>query len=294
MKNKGILVVIGLCMLCGCSSQKAVEITADPAPVLKKPVEEVKKPVKEDNKEIIAFEKRVAEYTGKKDNFNYAEKQMVAMNLDKEPYKDTKAIEDLDSVTLLVNKYNHLPKDYIPDDLVGVTSSGENGIVKMRKEAGEAFENLVGWGKENNIDISACSAFRDANYQENLWNNGKEQGGEEYADKWWTRAGYSEHQTGLAVDIRLFNDRSDLDAVRKYKEAYHKLLENMADYGFILRYPEKKKDITLIEPESWHLRYVGKDVAKEISEKKITFEQYIADKYLEELYKDFPEELARG
>lgn len=296
MRSRGIMTIlcIGVLALCGCANTEKEEVVQK-RPIVADSVEEEKpESVQKPTKDIVAFEKRVADYTGKQENFTYAEMQKVAMNLDREPYTDTTEVEDLDSQTLLVNKYNHLPMDYVPQDLIGVTSSGENGTVKMRKEAGNAFEKLVAWGKKNGIDISACSAFRDANYQANLWNGGKAQGGIEYADKWWTRAGYSEHQTGLAVDIRLFNDRSDLDAVRNYPNEYQNLLKNMANFGFILRYPDGKKGITLIEPESWHLRYVGIDVAKEIYEKGITFEQYKADEYLENLYKDFPEELARG
>lgn len=292
MQGKRILAGIIACMFfTGCSSDwyehDLAPTNTEQTEVITKPVhsksEESLEESKESEKseEVIAFEKQLTENTE-------AEKLRVAMGLNHEPYTNVHQIKgkELEGIDILVNKYNSLPLEYIPDDLESVVSSGENGTVKMRKEASKAFNQLVEWAKGEGIELSACSAFRDAQYQANLWNNGKAQGGIEYADKWWTRMGFSEHQTGLAVDIRLFNDRSELDAVLKYPEAYNKLLANMDDFGFILRYPENKKDETLIEPESWHLRYVGKEIAKEINKKQITFEEYKAREYLAKLYKE--------
>lgn len=288
------LVVCASILFTGCTKPNEEELNKTGETEVIQEVEQEPEIIhKEKTQEILDFEERVRQYNPDT-NLNYNDKQFVMMNLDQEPYSNPKINEDLDDILILVNKYNGLPTDYVPSDLINVNSSGENGVVQMRKEAGEAFNKLSEWSsRELHISLTACSAFRDANYQSNLWENGKTQGGIEYADQWWTRAGYSEHQTGLAVDVRLNNDFSDLDAVRKYSE-YEDILSRLADFGFILRYPEEKEDITHISPESWHFRYVGKDVARKIAKEKITFEQYIADRQLEELYKDFPEELARG
>lgn len=78
--------------------------------------------------------------------------------------------------------------------------------------------------------MNACSAYRSYAYQTDLFNSGAASNGEEYADRYWTRPGYSEHQSGLAVDIRMDNDCSDLDAVR-YNSHYDWLLENMHMYA---------------------------------------------------------------
>lgn len=202
-----------------------------------------------------------------------AEKR-VAMNLDLEPYENYTVIENPQSITMLVNKYNKLPDQYVPNDLTDIVSNGENGTVQMKKEAAEAFNALSQLAADNGITLNACSSFRDQNYQDNLYSNGAEVYGQEYADQYWTRPGFSEHQSGLSVDIRLENDTSDLDAVLNYPEKYQWLLNNMADYGFIVRYPENKEQYTLIAPESWHLRYVGKDLAHYLQKNNLAMDEY--------------------
>lgn len=200
--------------------------------------------------------------------------KQVWMNLDKDPYTDMQPVEDLDSMLQLVNKYYYLPSDYEPSDLTSVSSSGENGTVYMRKEAADAFEEFVQASLEQGFILNACSAYRSYSYQENLYNNGVSSYGQEYADAYWTRPGSSEHQTGLSVDIRMDNDTSDLDAVRNHS-SYSWLLEHMHEYGFILRYPDDKEEYTLIAPESWHLRYVGKEAAQKMYENNWCLEEYL-------------------
>jgi len=190
-----------------------------------------------------------------------------------DPYENKVTVSDLDSIYILVNKYSGLPEDYEPSDLVQVPSSGENENVRMRKEAAEAFEKLIEAASNEGFILNACSAYRSYAYQTDLFNNGAASYGEEYADRYWTRPGFSEHQSGLAVDIRMDNDCSDLDAVR-YNSHYNWLLENMHTYGFILRYPDDKEDKTKIAPESWHLRYVGVDLATYLYENNLTLDEY--------------------
>lgn len=172
-----------------------------------------------------------------------------------------------------MNKYSGLPADYEPSDLVQVPSSGENENVRMRKEAADAFEKLIEAASNEGFILNACSAYRSYAYQTDLFNGGAASYGEEYADRYWTRPGYSEHQSGLAVDIRMDNDCSDLDAVRNNSH-YDWLLENMHMYGFILRYPDDKEDKTKIAPESWHLRYVGQDLATYLYKNNLALDEY--------------------
>lgn len=143
----------------------------------------------------------------------------------------------------------------------------------MRKEAAEAFEKLIEAASNEGFILNACSAYRSYAYQTDLFNRGAASNGEEYADRYWTRPGYSEHQSGLAVDIRMDNDCSDLDAVRNNSH-YDWLLENMHMYGFILRYPDDKEDKTKIAPESWHLRYVGQDLATYLYKNNLALDEY--------------------
>lgn len=195
------------------------------------------------------------------------------INQSGDPYENTVTVSDLDSIYILVNKYSGLPADYEPSDLVQVPSSGENENVRMRKEAAEAFEKLIEAASNEGFILNACSAYRSYAYQTDLFNSGAASNGEEYADRYWTRPGYSEHQSGLAVDIRMDNDCSDLDAVRNNSH-YDWLLENMHMYGFILRYPDDKEDKTKIAPESWHLRYVGQDLATYLYKNNLALDEY--------------------
>lgn len=197
----------------------------------------------------------------------------IYMNLDIEPYSQTDIVEDLDSLTMLVNKYHGLPSDYEPSDLTEITSSGENGYVAVRKTVADAFEELVVGASEIGLGVSACSAYRSYDYQAGLYNNGVANYGVEYADAYWTRPGFSEHQTGLSIDVRLDGDTSDLDAAR-YSANYDWFLEHLHDYGFILRYPDDKEVYTQISPESWHIRYVGKEMATYIYENNLCLDEY--------------------
>ena len=189
------------------------------------------------------------------------------------PYENTVTVSDLNSIYILVNKYSGLPQDYEPSDLVPVTSSGENENVRMRKVAAAAFEKMVDAAQNEGFILSACSAYRSYAYQVDLYNNGAANYGTDYADRYWTRPGFSEHQSGLAVDIRMDNDYSDLDAVRNNPH-YDWLLKNMHTYGFILRYPDDKEDKTKIAPESWHLRYVGQELATYLYQNNLTLDEY--------------------
>lgn len=230
---------------------------------------------KKETKSSSDQENRIEAYKEKNPNLDPDEiEKRVAMNLDLEPYENYTVIDNPESITMLVNKYNKLPDNYIPKDLKDIVSNGENGTVQMKEEAADAFNALSEKAAQNGITLNACSSFRDQNYQNDLYSNGEKAYGQEYADQYWTRPGFSEHQSGLSVDIRLENDTSDLDAVLNYPEKYQWLLDNMADYGFIVRYPKDKEEYTLIAPESWHLRYVGKDLANYLQENNLCLDEY--------------------
>lgn len=228
-----------------------------------------------DDKEVKS-DQRVIDYMERNPGMSLEEaEKRVKMNLDKEPYVDTTQVENLDDILILVNKYNGLPQDYVPSDLTDIVSNGENGVVQMRKEAADAFNLFSDATAREGFILNACSSYRSYEYQDGLYSNGVANYGQEYADAYWTRPGFSEHQTGLSVDIRMDNDTSDLDAVRKHPK-YKWLLEHMHEYGFILRYPDDKEEYTLISPESWHLRYVGKEIASYIYENNLCLEEYFA------------------
>lgn len=133
------------------------------------------------------------------------------------------------------------------------------------------------------LSPTICSSFRTMDKQKTLYNNkvqtylsqgySKEQA-EIEAAKWIAFPGTSEHQTGLAVDIVSHNYQS-LDREQENTPEQKWLMENSYKYGFVLRYPEDKSDITGINYEPWHYRYVGVDAAKKIYEGGICLEEYL-------------------
>lgn len=162
---------------------------------------------------------------------------------------------------LIANKVYPLPSTYAP---------GES------KEARAAFEEMAAEAKLSGINLTAFSTYRSYDYQVTLYDRYVKKDGVEAADRYSARPGYSEHQTGLAFDIGEVN-------YEKYwasfqfgdTEAGKWVAANAYRYGFILRYPEGKENITGYRHESWHFRYVGKKVAEEIYKRNVTLEEYL-------------------
>lgn len=198
---------------------------------------------------------------------------MVNVHADYEFYSNTKET-DLDKGNLiLVNKYNRLKEDFQPQDLVQISNQYAYGEPEIRKEVYEQFRTMFNAAKKENITLIITSGFRDYAFQENLWKKYSNQKGEDWADSIAARAGFSEHQSGLSMDILTYN--STLDNFET-TEAFKWLSNHAYEYGFILRYPKDKEDITGYSYESWHYRYVGVEVAKKLKELGITFDEYYA------------------
>lgn len=156
---------------------------------------------------------------------------------------------------LVVNKTYSLPDNYGN----GLTSTTTNAFYKM--QAASKLENL-------NIYLS--SGFRSYSTQDRIYNNYVARDGKVAADTYSARPGYSEHQSGLAFDVNQINDTFNDSAEAKW------LANNCYKYGFILRYPKGKEDITGYKYESWHFRYVGVDLATKLYNNGnwITLEEY--------------------
>lgn len=124
------------------------------------------------------------------------------------------------------------------------------------------------------INISnSYSGYRSYQYQTQLYNNYVNLHGEEEANTFSAKPGFSEHQTGLTFDLKDFNGQLVEDPITSQW-----IKDNCAKYGFILRYPEGKEDITGYIYEPWHLRYVGEEVANQIMNNNTTLEQYLGVK----------------
>ncbi len=143
--------------------------------------------------------------------------------------------------------------------------------------AKDAFEEMAKDAKKDNMSIIAMSTYRSYEYQVNLYNNYAKADGKEKADTYSGRPGYSEHQTGLAVDV--YNGKESYTNF-EVTEEFKWMQENAYKYGFILRFPKDKTKETGYEYESWHYRYVGKEIAEKINKNKISYEEYYA-KYLQ-------------
>lgn len=191
-------------------------------------------------------------------------------------------ISNPDDITVLVNKMYKLPDGFVPTNLVetsgactqGVQYSCFSGVQYVREEVNQQFINLTrAAASEVDVTITAIASYRDMDYQGMLYNSGVANNGQEYADKYYARAGQSEHQTGLAIDITM--DDYSYELIENHPQ-YNWLLSSLADYGFILRYPEGKSHITGYDYESWHIRYVGVDLAKQITNSGLTYEEFIA------------------
>ncbi|NMD69999.1 M15 family metallopeptidase [Bacillus sp. DNRA2] len=183
------------------------------------------------------------------------------------------------NILALVNKQYALPANYEPKDLIRPHvrfSFGKQEIEKsyLRKEAAGALERMFASAKKSGIELLAVSGYRSYIRQKDLYNAEVEKVGEEHAIQAVAVPGNSEHQTGLSMDIssesvnNYLTEEFDSTAEGKWLE------RNAHRFGFILRYPKGKEDITGYQFEPWHFRYVGEKAATLIYEKKWTLEEY--------------------
>ena len=196
---------------------------------------------------------------------------LVNVNRDKDYYKDLEATDTSKGIAMLVNKYHALNNEYKASDIVKTSSTYSYANNNLNSEAYEAFKNLADAAKEEGHTILILSSYRNYEYQDNLWKQRKQAFGTRKADEYAARAGSSEHETGYAIDVADFYDKNDSF---KDTESYQWMLTNAHKYGFILRYPEGKENITGYKFESWHYRYLGVDLATKVYNEGITFDEY--------------------
>ena len=204
----------------------------------------------------------------KKDNPNKSNSQIVIdvnIGLDNPFYTNTKPANNFDTDYVLVNKYNYLNKDYVPNNLTKIDST------RLLNHVTHAFIEMRNATKKDNLSIVAISGYRSYSYQDNIYKKYARADGISKADTYSARAGFSEHQTGLAVDIS--NGKLPYTQFEDTKE-FEWMIKNAYKYGFILRYPKDKEKITGYMYESWHYRYVGTDISAYIQKNNITYDEY--------------------
>lgn len=174
---------------------------------------------------------------------------------------------------ILVNKYYSLPEKYKPENIVDVSNWYSYGNIQLKKDAYEAFKKMFNAAKKDDITIIINSGYRTYEIQKETYDQYKTWYDEEYADGIAARPDFSEHQTGLALDIITYNTKGkDFENT----DAFKWLQNNAHKYGFILRYPKGKEDITGYSYESWHYRYLGKELATKVKNSGLTYDEYYA------------------
>lgn len=286
IKKKNFIIFIIFIVLIGFSFTKLTTLILNTFDSPKKEIENKTLTKKEKklqklnniNKKISYFKMenldRYISYKNK--NKDLSDEQIIKdvnMDLDKKQYEDMHETINLNKINILVNKHNYLKEDYVPENLKSLSSTYALSNMKMVEEAANAFESLSKDASKKNYKVIAMSTYRSYEYQVDLYNKYVKSDGKDAADTYSGRPGNSEHQTGLAVDV--YNQTETYTNFEKTKE-YNWMQENAYKYGFILRFPKDKENETGYEFESWHYRYVGKDIAKYIHKHNITLEEYIA------------------
>ncbi len=181
---------------------------------------------------------------------------------------------------ILVNKEHPVTQDYKPDDLVKIkyyVPDRSETTRYMRAEAAEAFHQMVDEAAEDGVELKMTTAYRSYDFQKILFDSYVAKEGEAQANTFSAKPGQSEHQTGLSVDVS--SPSVDYQLSNDYgKTTEGKWIADQAyRFGFILRFPKGKEDITGYQYEPWHLRYVGLTAAKEIHEEGLTLEEFLQE-----------------
>ena len=173
---------------------------------------------------------------------------------------------DTGSLLVVANKKHKLPDGYVPPDLV-TPNITQTQACTMRAPAAEAIAEMAQAAAAEGITLKISSAYRGEDYQRQLYNGYTASYGSETADTISSRPGYSDHQTGLAADfVEQDGSMNGINFNQKFEETAsgNWLRDHAHEYGFIMRYPKGKQDITGYAYEPWHFRYIGVDYATAI------------------------------
>lgn len=184
--------------------------------------------------------------------------------------------KDDGDLLVLVNKQYAVSADYYPSDMVAVDGSlSTNQGLYFKREAYEAYLKMLEAAESEGISFKICSTYRSYSTQDAIYHNYVNNYGTEYTNTISAYPGRSEHHTGWAVDVTSKSMGYDLKQnFIEYPEGIW-INEHCSEYGFIIRYPKDKTDITGYAYEPWHLRYVGIEAAREITSQGLTLEEYL-------------------
>ena len=247
------------CLLLGCllfggcaaDTEEYVQLENENLPVQSAPQEsEAEDAVEEAVTESVESETDIPE-----ESTTESEPEEVVESV---PEQTGPVIETIDGCTyadgvLIVNKSYTVPAEYGD----GITA-----------ETQAAFDAMQAAAAQEGLNLFICSGFRSYNYQNTLYSNYVARDGKAAADTYSARPGHSEHQTGLAVDV------NSTDGSMATSPEGLWLAEHCAEYGFVIRYPKGKEEITGYMYEPWHIRYLGQELAVELTQAQLTLEAY--------------------
>lgn len=182
--------------------------------------------------------------------------------------------------TILVNKNNLLKEDYVPENLIEVHEpTGEkidkSYINRLNKTAYEFFKIMQKEALKQGYEIFIDSSYRTYEYQKLVFEKNVEEHGIEHAKKYVAPPGGSEHQTGLAFDVIARRNGTMIEKSSDEDPELIWMKENAYKFGYILRYPKDKEQITGFNYERWHYRFVGPEISIYMKENNIeTLEEY--------------------
>jgi zinc D-Ala-D-Ala carboxypeptidase len=177
-------------------------------------------------------------------------------------------------ITILVNKDNPLPAGYLPESLVAIGLPGADDATGSAVIV-EPLRQLFNDAEQAGYKLSVLSAYRSYYAQQEVYQSFVDGYSEDYAEQVSAKPGYSEHQTGLAVDVGEESGLCELDACFGDTAAGKWVESNAHLYGFVIRYQQNKQSSTGYVYEPWHLRYLGNPLATELFSTNQTYEEYL-------------------
>ncbi len=191
---------------------------------------------------------------------------IVNTGANNEWYSNIKETDTSKNELMLVNKFYGLSESYEPSDLVNVSSTYGYEGKKVSESIYDSLTNMLDAAKENGYTLLVNQGYRSYADQLEAYTDIEDVNGTEVADARAARAGHSEYQTGLSVELSTYG--AEVGTETEW------LLDNSYRFGFIVRYPEGTSDITGFTSDAWRVRYVGRDVATRIHNENITFDEY--------------------
>lgn len=185
---------------------------------------------------------------------------------------------DASNYRVLVNREYPMDEDFMPSGLVipnvDFVYYGDKEILHMEVYAAAALETMFAAAEKKDIILKAVSGYRSYESQKKIYEGNVDEKGQESTDLVSAEPGTSEHQTGLAIDVTGYFTGSMLEENFADSKEGQWLAKHCYEYGYIIRYPEDKTEITGYSYEPWHIRYVGKELASYLHEKDWTLEEY--------------------